>query len=453
MLGVSRALIILLPVALCAPVVASAQIPGLEEWSEAIAQGIGGRRWEGPRVELPAPDERPDVPVATRSLLAPLAVHAGRDVSEADVAAALSALEAAWLSLREAGWGEPLPDGGRGGTAGFDLYLERGAELGASAGADPQVYWSYHDGVSSFARVDPDVADVDACVADAYAQALLLALDPAEAREWRRATSAWLAFGLTGRWGCEEHVITQQREPWRSWIAGAAGEGSGGALFLAMLSAQHDRGTGAFIRDLWQLARQRTWEGYGLRASPDLWEALEVSIEVAGDDLYESIEDFASARWFGGDARRERAAPIPIVRALPGEASVPFHDTIEWRELPEHTPEADPPLEPFGSGYVRVSTRDAPDGTVLRVWLRGEYGVRWSLVAVRLDANGRELARLSAPPRREPRSYLVLELMDDTDEVILVVTNLSSRLPDADEPDENIRSFKLIASETPGTAN
>jgi hypothetical protein len=40
--------------------------------------------------------------------------------------------------------------------------------------------------------------------------------------------------------------------------------------------------------------------------------------------------------------------------------------------------------------------------------------------------------------------------MDDTDQVILVVTNLSSRLPDADEPDENIRSFKLIASETAG---
>jgi len=431
-----------------APAGAAAQIPGLQEWSEAIAMGMN-QRWEGPRVPEPPPSPRPDLPVAARSWRLPVAVHAGPEVEPERIERALEALEAAAVTLEDGGWGAPLPDGGRGGTGGFDLYLARGGDHAASAGADAPVAWSFLDAMSSFATVDPEVDDgaLAACVADAYAQALLVGIDPAEADAWRRATAAWLAWQATGRWGCEEDVVTQQREPWRSWISGAAGGGAGGALLLAMLSARHDRGTGTFVRDVWQLARQRTWDGDELRASPDLWEALEVAVSVAGDDLVESIEDFAVARWFGGAAERESAAPIPIVRALPAGAVVPPHAEIAWDELPEHTREADPPLEPFGSAYMRIDTSEAPDGTVLRIWLRGEYGVRWSLVAVRLGANGRELTRLSAPAREEPRSYLVLELMDDTEEVLIAVTNLSSRRPDADEPDENVRSFKLIASE------
>ena len=431
---------------------ASAQIPGLEEWADAVAMGVGPR-WEGPRVDPPAPVARPEVPVAARSWRVPVAVHAGPEVSPERVARALLALETALLALEERGWGTAWLDGGRGGTAGFDLYLTGGGEHDAYAEPDAPVAWSFLDATSSFAVVHPTVEldALDTCVADAYAQALLLGLDPAEARSWRRATGAWLAFQLTGRWGCEEHVVEQQQEPWRSWIAGAAGDGSGGALLLASLSARHDAGSGTFIRDLWQLARQRTWEGYGLRASPDLWEALEVSIEAAGDDLVENMEELAVARWFGGAPERERFAPLEVLTELPPEARVPtFHELITWDELPEHTPAAEPPLEPFGSGYLRVDTSGAPDGTVLRVWLRGEFGVRWSMVAIRRGAGGQELGRLSAPPRRDPASYLVLELFDDTEEVVIVVTNLSSRLPDTDEVDENVRTFKLIVSEQYG---
>lgn len=431
------------------PARAGAQIPGLDEWADTVATAVGGR-WEGPRVDPPEPRDRPDVPVAARSWLAPVAVHAGPRVPAERVQRALGALEDAWVTLRARGWGTPWPDGGRGGTAAFDLYLAPGAAHDADAGADPSVAWSYLDAVSSFAVVHPAVepAALEACVIDAYAQALLLGTDPAEALQWRRATASWLTRDLTGRWGCDEAVIEQQREPWRSWISDGAGDGSGGALFLEMLSARHDRGTGAFVRDLWQLARQRTWEGDGLRASPDLWEALEVAVEQAGDDLLENVEEFAVARWFGGDPGRERTAPIRAVRTLPPEATTPsFSEDVAWEDLPEHTPPADPPLEPYGSGYLRVDTSDAPPGSVLRIWLRGEYGVRWSMVAVRRDARGRELSRLSAPPRREPHSYLVVELLDDTEEVLVAVTNLSSRLPDTDEPDENVRSFKLIVSE------
>ena len=82
-------------------------------------------------------------------------------------------------------------------------------------------------------------------------------------------------------------------------------------------------------------------------------------------------------------------------------------------------------------------------GSALSLWHAGEYGVEWSLVAIRLDPNGRELGRMIAPPRRNPRSYLRLELPAGTAEVVLALTNLSSRIPDADEPDENVRSYRL----------
>jgi hypothetical protein len=103
-----------------------------------------------------------------------------------------------------------------------------------------------------------------------------------------------------------------------------------------------------------------------------------------------------------------------------------------------------PAVRAFGSGYVVVDTRAAPVGANLRVWLRGEYGTRWALLATRLDAGGRELSRLSAPPRRLPRSYLVVELREPTDHVLLAVTNLGPRLPDADSIDVNERAFELV---------
>jgi hypothetical protein len=118
-------------------------------------------------------------------------------------------------------------------------------------------------------------------------------------------------------------------------------------------------------------------------------------------------------------------------------------DRVAWRDLPRHTP-ASEEIHPYGSGYAIVDVRDAPRGAQLRVWLRGEYGVEWALVAVRLGPDGRERGRMSAPPRREPRSYVPVDLVDDTTSVLVAVTNLSNRLPDADSVDENVRAFRLI---------
>ncbi len=420
------------------------------------------RRWEGPRVALPRPSPRPDLPIVVRSELRPLAVHASIEVPEARAQAALSALEAAYDDLEARGWEAPPSDGGAGGSYDFDLYLLGGQARGDAAYPDPRQLTSYLDSAPAFAVVDRAVGgeDLAACVTSAYAQAMLIGQDPAEAVTWRRATATYLTWLLTGTWGCDDGAVARhQQDAHRGWTAlGADPEsteeaedwGDGGAILLAEIAERHDHGTGRFVHDIWQIARQRTWErrAVGLRASPDMWEAIEAAFSLTPDDVPTLIEELAIARYYvGSEARVSEGhwGERPWGHSLPSDATVPVTESFTWAELPKYTRPHDPPLEPFGSAYFEVDVREAQVGDRLRLWLRGEFGVRWSFVAVSLDAEGKELGRMSTPPRRLTRSYTQLDFTDRrTARVVVVVTNLSSRLPDADEGDDNVRSFRVI---------
>jgi hypothetical protein len=436
------------PTALAALLLATAGTPAgaqfldaPREYAKAIVEATTPR-WEGQVVPWPTPRPRPvPAPHTLRSMERPLSVHLAPDVPPERGEAALAALEAAALWLDHAGWPGPLPDGGRGGTDGFDLYLTPLVNGMAEAFADAPVPWAHYDAVSAHAVVDPATPPeaLAACATEAYLQAILLGQDPAEAPPWRRATATFAAWLVTGEWGCSNDVAEAQRHPWRSWVNGA--EDGGGALFLAMLSDRMDGGRGTFVRDLWQLSRQRSTGTDLLRGTPDTWQAIDLILDASGVPLRETLVDLAIARYFAGTRRTH--APFPSLREAGPHATVPHHWGARWAALPSRSPPADPPLEPTGSAHTVVDVADAPEGSVLRVWLRGEYGVRWSLTAVRLDINGAPLSRMSAPAREVPQAYLPVELTQDTHQVLLVVTNLSSRLPDADLLDENIRSFQL----------
>jgi hypothetical protein len=207
---------------------------------------------------------------------------------------------------------------------------------------------------------------------------------------------------------------------------------------LAYLSARHDGNGGHFMRDVWALATQRTWEGIGLRADPDLWSAADAAVERSGDRLLDNIEEIAVLRWFIGRHGRDEWS----LAALDDDARVPIERTMT------RTPtkvSARTPLQAFGSAYVVLEAPAWKDARALRVWLTGEYGVRWSLVAAQLDENGREIRRIASPPTAvTPKAFLPIDLEEATATVLFVVTNLSSRLPDADEPDGSERAFELV---------
>jgi hypothetical protein len=416
---------------------AQGDLLGTDEMAEAIV-AMTSRVWTGPRTPSPGPTKRPTGTATTlRSSRGLVAVHADASVEDAVLQGALRALELARSRLDVRGWPDTMSDGELGGGAELDLYLSGALPPGAYV--DGLIPWSYLDRASVFAVVSPALAPaaLDACITAAYAEAMLLSADPAEARTWRRATAAWLAWELTGHFGCEDPILKQQAEPFRSWVAGAAGDGAGGALWLAFVSSRHGGASGSFVRDLWSLSSQRTWEGEGLRADPDLWSALDTAVAVSGDRLVDNVEALAVLRWFVG-----RSDPRnPALRALDSDAQTPATRTMT--RLPTRV-SASTPLQSFGSGYVVMAAHTWGDATRLHVWLRGEYGVRWSFVAVQLDAQERELQRITAPHTSvTPRAYLPIDIHEDAARLLFVVTNLADGLPDADEPDTKERAFEL----------
>jgi hypothetical protein len=185
-----------------------------------------------------------------------------------------------------------------------------------------------------------------------------------------------------------------------------------------------------------------------------MWEALDRALTNAGESLTEIVENLAVARYFAGPEQRRRHAPFRSLRTLQEEARVPIAGPISIAQLPKHLPVSEPPLETFGSGYTLVDTSGASFPMQMKIWLRGERGGRWSLVAVRLAEDGRELGRMVAPARKDQNSYLALELTPDTASVLIVVTNLSDAIPDADYNTRNGRVFRLIVdkSEAPAQA-
>lgn len=441
---------------------ALAQEDLVESFRQRLVESVSPR-WTGPRVPWPDAAPRPGSAGLLRSITQPVNVHVEASIGPERAEAALRGLERAhgWLASR--GWPLPYPDGGLGGTAGFDLYvepsLEPSAELGirpedgtpprpGGARVDRQVLYESLDAATTHARMDATVerSRIEACAISLYVEAALLGQDPAEAASWRIATGDFVAWLVTGEFGCQDGVVHAQQDPTGPWIGHDPASGEGGALFLALLSARTDDHRGSFIRDLWSGARQRTWEGEGLRASPDLWEVLRAVMAVGDDPLDRFLEEASVARFYAGEGRARGAVPIPMLRELPPEASVPTHGRTRFERLPRRVEPHGLELGTQGSAYVVVDVRAAPPGSTLRIWLRGEYGVSWSLIAVRIGEDGTERGRVRAPPRpRTPRSYIPLELPDDeTETVLIAVTNLGAGGLDADVPDVFVRSFRLI---------
>ncbi|MCA9535605.1 MAG: hypothetical protein KC593_18090 [Myxococcales bacterium] len=440
---------------------------GLHDWASAVVLGSGSR-WVGERVPEHAAEARPASAVRALSELAELSVHAGEEVSQASVERALRGMEAMHQLLVSEGWPLPLADGGRGDTAGFDLYFVEGEAV--AAGFDQRAPYTFLDRASTFARLPAWLTGdaVASCAASAYAEALLFSMDPAEAESWRRATAAYLTHRLTGRWGCLDEALASQLESAEAFVAYAdEPPNAGGALLLTALAERHESTPGEFVASLWDLASQRTWEGEGYRGSPDLWEAIETVLRVSEDPLPSALETIALDRYLAGP----RATPSSPAWARALEPTAIPSATLELvtsalRSHPPSSGELDPPLEvePTGSYYALVHVDEAPPQSRLRVFLRAEFGVAWSLAVARLGSEGQELGRMSAPPRRgTPRSYLPVELGDDTAWVLVAVTNLGREgsdarrtpVPNVDATRSEAHALRLVfelVSDDPGAA-
>jgi hypothetical protein len=398
--------------------------------------GLSTRVWGGPRVDAPLPEPRPNLALARISVDGSIAVHAPDSANPERVVAAFEALARAQLMLDALGWGTPLADGGRGGTMGFDLYLvdEPYTARGVSDGLD---LTGTLDAAISHAVVGLHVDDMDACVTDAYAQSLLLGLDPAESERVRRGFAAWIAYALTGRAGCDDAIDAWQFEPEAGPFDDALLGGAGGALFLELLDARYDGG-GRFPRELHQLMRQRTWEGVGLRASPDVWESLE-AIAVARDErFHDLLVELSIARGMPASG-----APHLVLRAV---ATRPRMMWSRWpKSLPWHSPASTRGVAAGGAAYATLDLRAVEPETALEIWLQGEFGVRFALVAIALDERGQELSRRASPPGGTlHRAFVPFVVPPRAHELLLVGVGLGFERPDEDAPEPVARHLRFV---------
>lgn len=348
----------------------------------------------------------------------------------------LSSLEEADDWLKHVGFAAPFADGGLGGNLDFDLYLMPEVAHGASAGADLPVAWAALDATVTHALLDDALPSsaLRHCTLVAFAEAVLLGEDPAESEGARRAVASFIGWLRDGQFGCEGAAADAQRAPELGARGGHEEQVAAAAMWLATLSLRHDAGTGRFVRDAWNLARQQSEGPDRLHETPTFWQAVTAALEASGESLDQSAIEFAVARYFAGQGQG----------LLPSLAKVPVVSAPPFTALPTHLMPPEAPLATFGSAYTSIDTHGAALGSRLQVWLRGEPGVRWSMVAVRLDAEGRELGRVLAPPRNVPDSFIPLELENGTTQVLIVVTKLPPLPLIKPLPEDDASGFQLI---------
>jgi len=420
---------------MCFAVGAQGQIKGLDAWAETWAQATSPK-WGGPRVFFPVGPQRPSVQEVTiEARYLPVALHGARTISAERWRTALQGVELMHEALGRLGWPEPAMDGGRGGTPGFDMYWAEGADHAAMIVGEAPALWSYLDTGVSYGLLDVSLPldQLAACAASAYAEAVLFAVDPAEAPAWRRATAAYLVHQVTGETGCQGTPELFLEKPYQTFVAYDQVEPAVGAMGLRVLqNTQSPQGTD-LIRTLWEHATQRTWEGVGVRAAPDLASTINFWFERHGVSTREWVMNFALERF-----------RLSTLKASDAHAAVlPLSRHVNVNKLPFHAA-SDQPLMPLGSAYYRVDVDKENRRGHLRVWLRGEYGVDWGIEVVRLGERDTIQSRVSAPAQKSHRLYFDAEILKDTAAVLFVVTNLGERGFDADLPAQRERAFKLI---------
>lgn len=380
----------------------------------------------GPWVEL-AP--RPDAtgwPSAC-SFRKPLCVHAS---SAAPVMEALADAERAWdqatLSL-----GLPAPLAAQD-TAAFDLYLD--ARTGPSEETllyerDPRAGL---DRASTFARVDVRLhgcsleAAITRRVLAAIAYRVSPAIDPATldgstAALARLMTPCAITSDTSG-------IGSAQRQPESAIVDSTNPLGTRGAsLFFGWLDDAFAPTPGSTIVATWALSPTHTprgaarWEG-----KPDAFDVLRETFKGAlfeRSTLEDLLVDFGVARAFVGSAADETHFLESRGFGDAGKAAIAWD--IPWPPQPRRlvSPTG---VQPTGSSFLLVHRDGAPSGSRLRIEADWEQLMKLRWVAVKLDARGKELARIPlTSPGKATHAAIDLGELDATASVLLVATNVS----------------------------
>jgi len=370
--------------------------------------------------------ERPvALPAVSCGLHEPVCVHHDARVSAALAHEYVHALEQAWRDLVHAlGLPAPLPDLGRGKTAGLDLYLSADAALDvrvlpdATLGDDPRR--------SGFCRARPSRREARRQAALCVAEALLLGVDAGETPFLRQAIAAYLWSLIGAPTGRDLAAVdTLQANPQLS-IAGrdVADESAGARLLFEYVDARLAAGeAGVLPVALAQLSRSPTPAGALRYANdPDLIDVLRRAFSESSAGFEDFMLGFAVERAFIG--ARDDGTHHPKLEGLGELGRVRFDWVLSASSLPRRVAPRRP-LEAFGCAYSWLDLDRLTLGKAIA--FRAEWEApatfRWALLT--LDARGKVLGRFELPYVQNATSAeRVLDDYDGAVGVLIVGINL-----------------------------
>ncbi|WP_437484638.1 hypothetical protein WME75_45415 [Sorangium sp. So ce1014] len=350
------------------------------------------------------PDER-DAPQRACSFTLPVCVHAPADVPGAALLESLAHLEAAMRAYDALGLPRPLPDGARGGSPSYDLYLKRGPRRSpARVGHDLRAVGERFDAASAFAFIAaPGRGGCTSASDAAYAlgHAVAVRLD-AGAEEGALAMAASYLAAIAAPCAAEELAAIDafQRAPERALTGAALGALDGALLLPWYLDDAYGTGTPAQVAmSLLAIAAQSTPAGAArFRAEPDTFDALRASLRSRGEDLDDLLLELAIARAFLGS--RSDGAHLSDAERFGDFGRVRFEWSLPYATLPRRVAPLRP-IEPTGATYVwlDLSAENAgarPDLKAAEITFVADWELpalfRWAIVKV--DRQGAEAGRV-----------------------------------------------------------
>lgn len=395
-------------------------IRGLSEWAHTVSD-LATVTWKGPRVawineESMCGSGRPQSKTTRASSVHPLALHDTVGLDSSKLSKILSVLESIRLALQSMGWRMESSDGLEGeGLGVFDIYLVDGRSRFCTEHVS---HIALLDTVTGYGELSvSDAANPDR-IRQFYADVVLKMKEPAESDTWRKSISGVIGLGETPNAAEADDSVWDLSE---SWIA----RGHSSTWLLQRLEKRFK----GFVSDVWELTRQRTWEGEGFRASPSGWEACAQLLKSKRASLENELIDAAEAR---------------LVWGLQHGVSLP---TVTSTALPSHFRPSEPSVSVHGSTAVRldVSGTQMPH-QVFEYWLEAETGVRWAWSVVRLDGSGNLVGSVSAPPRESYRQFVPVEWTPETRSLIAIATIVPKKPIDISGSHEWVRSARFIIS-------
>jgi hypothetical protein len=345
--------------------------------------------------------ERPDEALFSQkacSDAAPVCVHAAQGVGGPAALRALGAGERALRIVDALAMPGPWPDGGRGGSAAFDVYL-RADDAPPAFAIDVDSLGEGLDRASAFAVIGAGPRASRGCALEgAVTRAVGFALSMRfDAGMEDGATSLLASYleDLTGACPVEvlQAVDDYQGRPELALARGDATEADGALLFPHFLDQTFGAGTpGDVLGGLLAVSAQRTPpDALDFVDEPDFFDALRNNLRVRSERVDKALLDFAVARAFVGT--RDDGLHLDDVARFGDAGRVRVEWDVPFASLPRRLAPMRP-VDPTGTVYFWLDLRGAQMNEEVTFQGEWEAGVlfRWALVKV--DETGAERGRV-----------------------------------------------------------